>query len=137
MGNLQYRSTVWICQRLCKDSEIPLETSAPLPLFHYVMQSQPSWGRYAIFFTWLDRQFPSQGYLMFGYLKRDYSMWMYSFPYLLGLYVWYNVVQTIQYVCGSLTTRIVRRGECVCQSLQDTAKESKTTIGTAPELYTA
>ena len=131
MGNVQYRSTVWICRHLCQDIDIPQDSCPPLALFPFVMHQQTSWGRYAACITWLDRQFPSQGCMMFRYLKRDYPTWMYSFRFLVGQYLMYHVFKTINNLCRPLRTRIVRRCECICQSTQDTPKESETTTGTA------
>ena len=131
MGNVQYRSTVWICRHLSQDIDIPQDSCTPLVLFPFVMHQQTSWGRYAAYITWLDRQFPSQGCMMFRCLKRDYLTWMYSFPYLVGQYLLYHVFKTINNLCRPLRTRIVRRCECICQSTQDTLKESETTTGTA------
>ena len=80
------------------------------------MNQQASWGRYVIYMTWLDQQFPSQGCIVFRYLKTHYPVWMYSFPYLVGQYLLYHVAKTINSLCRSLRARIVRRRECVCQS---------------------
>ena len=60
MGNLQYRSHVWICRQLCQDSVIPQNICFPVPLFTCMINQQASWGRYVIYMTWLDQQFPSQ-----------------------------------------------------------------------------
>ena len=40
MGNLQYRSHVWICQQLCQDSVIPQNICLPVPLFY--MYDEPT-----------------------------------------------------------------------------------------------
>ena len=84
MGHLLYRSTVWICRQLCQDSDIPQDICPPVPLFLLMMNQQASWGRYAAYMTWLDQQFPSQGCIVFRYLKRHYPSWMYSFLCLVG-----------------------------------------------------
>ena len=55
-------------------------------------------GSYVIYVTWLDQQFPSQGCIVFRYLKTHYPVWMYSFPYLVGQYLLYHVAKTINYV---------------------------------------
>ena len=82
MGNLQYRSTVWMCQQMCEDSEIPQESCPPIPLLTFLMYQQMSWGRYAIYITWLHQHFPHQGYWVFLYLKTHYPTGVYSFQYL-------------------------------------------------------
>ena len=116
MGNLQYRGHVWICRQLCQDSVIPQNICFPVPLFTCMINQQASWGRYVIYMTWLDQQFPSQGCIVFRYLKTHYPVWMYSFPHLVGQYLLYHVAKTINSLCRSLRARIVRRRECVCQS---------------------
>ena len=68
MGNLQYRSHVWISRQLCQDSVIPQNICPPVPLFTCMMNQQASWDRYVIYMTWLDQQFPSQGCIV--YLSR-------------------------------------------------------------------
>ena len=137
MGNLQYRSHVSICRQLCKDSVIPQNICLPVPLFTCMMNQQASWGRYVIYMTWLDQQLPSQGCIVFRFLKTHYPVWMYSFPYFVGQYLLYHVAKTINSLGRSLRARIVRRRECVCQSPQDTPTPSETTTGTASELYAA
>ena len=82
MGNLQYRSTVWICQHICADSAFFQDVCPTIPLFKTMMRQNASWGRYAVYITWLHRHFPSQGYIVFRYLKRHHTAWTYSFPYL-------------------------------------------------------
>ena len=72
MGYLQYRSTVWICGQLCQDSDIPQDICPTIPLFKAMMNQHASWGRYAVYMTWLDRQFPCHRYIVFRYLKRYY-----------------------------------------------------------------
>ena len=44
MGNLQYRSHVWICRQLCQDSVIPQNICLPVPLFTCMMNQQASLG---------------------------------------------------------------------------------------------
>ena len=68
MGNLQYRSHVWISWQLCQDSVIPQNICPPVPLFTCMMNQQASWDRYVIYMTWLDQQFPSQSCIV--YLSR-------------------------------------------------------------------
>ena len=58
MGNLQYRSIVWICGLLCQDSDISKKGCPTIPLFKAIMNQRASWGRYAVYMTWLDQQFP-------------------------------------------------------------------------------
>ena len=87
MGNLQYRSTVWICQHICADSAFFQDTCHPIALFKFMMyHNQLSWGHYAIYITWLHRRFPSEGVTVFRYLKKHYSKNMYSFSYLARQY---------------------------------------------------
>ena len=70
MGNLQYRSTVWICQHICADSAFFQDTCHPIALFKFMMyHNQLSWGHYAIYITWLHWHFPSEGVTVFRYLK--------------------------------------------------------------------
>ena len=38
------------------------------------METHQSWGRYAIFITWLHRHFPTQGSWIFRYLKTLFFM---------------------------------------------------------------
>ena len=95
MGNLQYRSTVWICRHLCQDSDIPQDPCPPIPLFKFMVYQQMSWGHYAIYITWLHQHFPYQGLIVFRYLKPHYSTKMYSFPYLAGQYLLNHVVKSI------------------------------------------
>ena len=87
MGNLQYRSTVWICQHICADSAFFQDVCPTIPLFKTMMRRNASWGRYAVYITWLHRHFPSQGYIVFRYLKRHHTAWTYSFPYLVWQYL--------------------------------------------------
>lgn len=107
MGNLQYRSTVWICRQLCQDIDIPQDSCPPLPLFRFVMNPQLSWGCYAAYITWLDQQFPPQGCTVFLHLKRDYPTWMYSFPYLVGQYLMYHPAKAIYFLWQSCRTWFV------------------------------
>ena len=99
MGNLQYRSTVWMCQQMCEDSEIPQESCLPIPLFMFLMYQQMSWGRYAIFIAWLHQHFPLQGYWVFRYLKTHCPTRVYSFQYLAGHYLLYHVAKIISCLC--------------------------------------
>ena len=74
MTALEYRCTMWICQKLSQDRTIPEECCAPIALFEYMMETHHSWGRYAIYMTWLHRQFPTQGSWIFHYLKTLFFM---------------------------------------------------------------
>ena len=74
MEALEYRCTMWICQKLALDRPIPEERCAPIALFEYMMETHHSWGRYAIYMTWLHRQFPTQGSWIFHYLKTLFFM---------------------------------------------------------------
>ena len=65
MGNLQYRSTVWICRHLCQDSDIPQDPCPPIRLFKFMVYQQMSSGRYAMNITWLHQHFPYQGLIVF------------------------------------------------------------------------
>ena len=74
MGNLQYRSTVWICQHLCEDSDCSQDTCHPIALFKFmVYDNNITCGHYAIYITWLHQHFPSEGLIVFRYLKKHYS----------------------------------------------------------------
>ena len=137
MGNLQYRSTVWICQHICADSAFFQDVCPTIPLFKTMMRRNASWGRYAVYITWLHRHFPSQGYIVFRYLKRHHTAWTYSFPYLVWQYLLYHGSKIIHGLCLSFTTRLSGRNCKICQSPQDTPKESETTTGIASLLYTA
>ena len=134
MGNLQYRSTVWICLHICAFFQDECPT---IPLFKTMMRQNASWGRYAVYITWLHRHFPSQGYIVFRYLKRNHTAWTYSFPYLVWQYLLYHGSKIIHGLCLSFTTRLSGRNCKICQSPQDTPKESETTTGIASLLYTA
>ena len=137
MGNLQYRSTVWMCGQLCQDSDIPQKPCPPIPLFLFMVNQQMSWGRYAIYITWLHRHFPTHGWRVFCYLKTHHSTSMYSLPYLAGQFVLYHVVKSIHAVCRSCTTRFSRRHCEICQSTQDSSISSQRTTATTSELYPA
>ena len=102
-----------------------------IPLFKTMMRQNASWGRYAVYITWLHRHFPSQGYIVFRYLKRHQTAWTYSFPYLVWQYLLYHGSKIIHGLCRSFTTRLSGRNCKICQSPQDTPKESETTTGTA------
>ena len=47
MEALEYRCTMWICQKQAEDRPIPEESCAPIALFEYMMETY-SWGRDAI-----------------------------------------------------------------------------------------
>ena len=49
MTTLEYRCTMWSCQKLTQDRPIPEERCAPIALFEYMMETHCSRGRYAIF----------------------------------------------------------------------------------------
>ena len=52
MGNLQYRSTVWICRRLLNDlcSE---DTCPPIPMFQWMINhNHATWRHYAVYIIW-------------------------------------------------------------------------------------
>ena len=131
MGNLQYRSTVWICQHICADSAFFQDVCPTIPLFKTMMRQNASWGRYAVYITWLHRHFPSQGYIVFRYLKRHHTAWTYSFPCLVWQYLLYHGSKIIHGLCRSFTTWLSGRNCKICQSPQDTPKVSETTTGTA------
>ena len=97
MGNLRYRSTVWICRHLCQDIDIPIPQNVcpTIPFFKVMMKQHASWGRYAVYITWLDRKFPYQGVIVFRYLKRHYPAWTYSFLYLVGQYLLYYCTKAV------------------------------------------
>ena len=97
MGNLQYRSTVWICRHLCQDIDIdiPQNVCHTIPLFKVIMKQHASRGRYAVYITWLDRKFPCQEVIVFRYLKRHYPAWTYSFLYLVGQYLLYYCTKAV------------------------------------------
>jgi len=110
MGSLQYRGTVWICQLLCQDSDIPQTPCSPVSLFVYLENhGQRSWGRYALYITWLHKHFPVYGEQVFGYLKTHYSSSMYSVPYLARQYLMYHVAKGVHAVRRSFSTRFTRR----------------------------
>ena len=137
MGNLHYRSTVWICPHLCQDSDIPQDPCPPIPLFKFMVYQQMSWGRYAIYITWLNQHFRYQGVIVLRYLKTHYSTKMYSFPYLAGQYLLNHLVKSIHYLCRSFTTWLSGRGCQICQSTQDSSISSQTATATTSELYSA
>ena len=93
MEALQYRSTVWICGKLGKDIVIPNKACHAVPLFVFIIERNPSWGRYAVYTTWLHMQFPSQGQTVLPYLKTRHPDWVYSFSYLASQYIVYHVVR--------------------------------------------
>ena len=65
---------MWICQKLAQDRPTPEERCAPIAVFEYMMETHRSWGRYAIYITWLQRHFPRQGPWIFHYLKTLFFM---------------------------------------------------------------
>ena len=138
MGNLQYRSTVWICQHICADSAFFQDTCHPIALFKFMMyHNQLSWGHYAIYITWLHRHFPSEGVTVFRYLKKHYSKNMYSFSYLAGQYLSYHGNKIICFLCRSYRTWITGRNCQICQSTQDPCVPSQEGTATSAELHPA
>ena len=109
MTALEYRCTMWICQKLALDRPIPEERCAPIALFEYMMETHHSWGRYAIYMTWLHRHFPTQGSWIFRYLKTHYSSWTYSLSYLLAQWFMYHGAKTVERLCRSFPAWLVRR----------------------------
>ena len=95
MEALQYRSTVWICGKLCKETNIPNTACLPEPLFVYIMKQKCTWGRYVVYMTWLHIQFPTQGKKVWSYLNKMYPQWRHSFLFLLGQWLWYHVQKSI------------------------------------------
>ena len=95
MEALQYRSTVWICGKLCKETNIPNTACLPEPLFVYIMKEKCTWGRYVVYMSWLHIQFPTQGEKVWSYLNKMYPQWRYSFLFLLGQWLWYHVQKSI------------------------------------------
>lgn len=135
---------IYIIEAMCGSAGNCVKTLSSLKTFvflflylHVWWTNKRPWGRYVIYMTWLDQQLPSQGCIVFRFLKTHYPVWMYSFPYFVGQYLLYHVAKTINSLGRSLRARIVRRRECVCQSPQDTPTPSETTTGTASELYAA
>ena len=138
MGNLQYRSTVWICQHLCEDSDCSQDTCHPIALFKFlVYDNNITWGHYAIYITWLHRHFPSEGLIVFRYSKKHYSNNMYSFPYLAGQYLLYHASEIIRCLCRSIRTWVTGRSCQIFQSSQDSLIPSKEGTALTSELYSA
>ena len=59
--------------KLAQDRPIPEDLCPPISLFEYMTETHQSWGRYAIYITWLHRHFPSQGSWIFRCLQTHYS----------------------------------------------------------------
>lgn len=108
MEALLYGGTVWICRQLCQGTAIPQETCHPVPLFVYIMKTNPTWGRYAVYITWLQAHFPSRVQTVFRYLKTHYPAWKYSFTYLLAQWMMYLVAKTLSLQCQPFRTRVSR-----------------------------
>ena len=135
MGNLQYRSTVWIGQHICADSAFFQDTCHPIALLKFMMyHNQSSWGHYAIYITWLHRRFPSEGVTVFRYLKKHYSKNMYSFSYLARQYLSYHGKKIICFLCRSYRTWITGRNCQICQSSQDSSIPCQEGTATSAEL---
>ena len=138
MGNLQYRSTVWICQHICEDSAFFQDNCQPISLFQWMINhNHTSWGHYAVYITWLHRHFPSERVTVFCYLKKHYSKNMYSFWYLAGQYLSYYGNKIICFVCRSYRAWITGRCCQICQSTQDSRVQSKEGTATSTELHSA
>lgn len=45
-----------------------------MPLFTCMMNKHATWGRHTVYMTWQDRHFPSQGCIVFRYLKTIFSL---------------------------------------------------------------
>ena len=67
MEALEYRCTMWICQKLPEDRPIPEESCAPITLFEYMMETY-SWGRDAIYMT-VATSFSHAGTMDFSLFK--------------------------------------------------------------------
>ena len=138
MGNLQYRSTVWICQHICEDSAFFQDTCQPISLFQWMINhNHTSWGHYAVYITWLHRHFPSERVTVFCYLKKHYSKNMYSFWYLAGQYLSYYGNTIICFLCQSYRAWITGRCCQICQSTQDSRVQSQEGTATSTELHSA
>ena len=137
MGNLQYRSTVWVCRRLLND-QCSKDTCPPIPLFEWmVIHNHTTWGHYAVYITWLHRHHPSKGIKVFDYLKKHHVNNMYSFWYLASRLVVPYVDEIICFVCRSYRTWITRRCCQICQSTQDSRVQSQEGTATSTELHSA
>ena len=90
LHRLYYRSMVWIAEKLVGEQQLPAEAVDPVRLFEAMIQfNTPTWGHYVCFLCWMNAQFPHNGASMFGYLKKTYPSYHYSFTYLFtqwGLY---------------------------------------------------
>ena len=82
MGNLQYRSTAWMCRQLTHD-QCSEDSCHPIRLFEWMVQhDHTTWGHYAVYITWLHQHFPSKRIEVFDYLKKHHAKNMYSFWFL-------------------------------------------------------
>ena len=136
-GNLQYRSTVWICRRLLNDlcSE---DTCPPISMFQWMINhNHTTWGHYAVYITWLHRHHPSEGIKVFDYLKKHHANNMYSFWYLASSPLVYYVNEIIRFVCRSYRAWITGRCCQICQSTQDSRVQSQEGTTTSTELHSA
>ena len=137
MGNLQYRSTVWICRRLLNDlcSE---DTCPPIPLFQWMLiHKQTTWGHYVVYIAWLHRHHPTEGNKVFAYLKKHHASNMYSFWYLASRPLVYYVDEILCFVCRSYRAWITGRCCQICQSTQDSRVQSQEGTATSTELHSA
>ena len=110
MEVLQYRSTVWVCGKLCKETNIPNTACLPEPLFVYIMKEKCTWGRYVVYMTRLHIQFPTHGEKEWSYLNKMYHKWRYSFPFLLGQWLRYHVQKSFDLIRPHCTWFV--GGEC-------------------------
>ena len=133
MGNVQYRTTVWICRRLT-NNRCSEEVCNAIELFREMMHDNHlCWGQYAVYVTWLNHHFtPNHGLAVFGYLKQHHPRHMYSFWYLVGHYYGFKI---ICFVCRSYRTWITGRCCPLCQSTQAVPTPSPKRTATTPELH--
>ena len=136
VGDLFLKAVIlsWVIfsiEGLCGFANIFVQTLPSFKTFKTMMRQNASWGRYAVYITWLHRHFPSQGYIVFRYLKRHHTAWTYSFSYLVWQYLLYHGSKIIHGLCLSFTTRLSGRNCKICQSPQDTPQASETTTGIA------
>ena len=137
MGNLQYRSTVWMCRRLSNDlcSE---DTCQPIRLFEWMVQhNHTSWGHYAVYITWLHQHFPSKRIEVFDYLKKHHAKNMYSFWFLARQHLSYYGHQIICFICRSYRAWITGRCCEICQSAQNSRVPSQEGTAASAKLHTS
>lgn len=135
MEALQYRSTVWNCRQLCQDTTIPQETCHAVPLFVFIMKTNPTSGRYAEYITWLRTYFPLQGQTVFRYLKTHYPAWKYSFTYLLVQWMLYHVAKTLSLLCQPLRTRVLGGVAKFAKAHGLSNPKAKKTVGRSSQLH--